>query len=78
LAVKIDFSCSLPVRNVGMMEVEGTLIDLDNLFEVVVGQVESGSFVGQKFKKYAENIGVDLGSQDDIFVDMPSLEVSMN
>jgi len=36
--------------------------------------VESGSLVGQNFKKYVEDIEVGSGSHDDICVDMPSLK----
>ena len=41
----------LPVRNVEVVEVEGVAIDLNNLGEVIVGQVDGASLVGQKFKK---------------------------
>jgi len=36
--------------------------------------VEGRSLVGQKFKKFVEDIGVGSRSHDDIFADMPSLE----
>ena len=62
------------VRDVGVVEVEGAAIDLDTLVKVVVGQVETGSLVGQKSKKYAEDIGVGSEFQDDIFTNMPCLE----
>jgi len=28
--------------------------------------------------KFVENVGADIGSQDDIFADMPSLHLYMN
>ena len=46
------------VRNAYVMKVEGIVIDLDILVEVVIGQVESRSFVCQNFKKSVEDIGV--------------------
>ena len=57
-----------------MTEVEGVVIDLDTLVKVVVGQVESEFLVGQKFKKFVEDIGGWFKSLDDIFAYMPSLE----
>jgi len=64
------------------------LLILIPLVEAVVGQVEVGSIVGQKFKKSTKelfvvdnvyvvvvaDIRVGSRSQDDILVDMPSLE----
>jgi len=49
------------VRNAGVVGVEGVVIDLDNFVEVVVGQVDDGSLVGQKFKKFVEDIGYRSG-----------------
>ena len=36
--------------------------------------MDGGSLVGQKFKKFVEDIGVGSGSQGDIFIDMGSQE----
>ena len=38
------------------------LLILITFVEVVVSQVEGESLVGQKFKKFVEHIGADLGS----------------
>jgi len=40
--------------------------------------VEGGSLVGQKFKKSAENIGVDSGSHDIFLLICPVWRMSMN
>jgi len=64
----------VPVHNVGVVEVEGATVDLKTLVEVGVGQVESGTLVGQKFKKSTEDIRVSLGSHDGIFAYVSSLE----
>jgi len=55
------------------MEVEGTVIDFHNVI-FVVGHVEGGSLVGQKFKKSIEDIRAGSGSQDDNFFDILSLK----
>jgi len=72
----------------GWWKLRELLLILIPLVEVVVGQVEIVSLIGQKFKKFAEELFVDdnvyvvavidirVGTQyhNDIFVDMPSLE----
>jgi len=68
----------VPICNARVVEVEGASIDLDTLVEVVVSQVDSGYLVGQKFKKSTEDMGVGSGPQDDIFVDIPYLKMSIN
>jgi len=50
------------VRNTGVVEVVGDVIDLDDLVEVVVDQVEGGSLVGQKFEKFTGDIKASSGS----------------
>jgi len=66
---------------------EGSIIDQDASVEVVAGQVEVGSLIGQNLKKFVEDlfivdnsiVAVDdikagSGSQVDNFVDTPLLE----
>ena len=64
----------VPTRNARVVDVEGAVIDFHHLVEVIVGHVEGGSLIGQKFKKFVEDIGVGSGLQDNIFVDMHSLQ----
>jgi len=42
------------IHKVRVVEVKGTTINLDILVEVVVGQLEVRSLIGQKSKKFVE------------------------